>query len=51
MFAVFLLPDRFIPMMNFADNHISRGLLLLLCSCGITRSVLQWVRGDEKNEK
>ena len=51
MFAVFLMLDQFNPMMNFIDNNISRGLLLLFCGCGIGQSVLHWIKGERKNEK
>ena len=51
MFAVFLILDQFNPMMNFIDNNISRGLLLLFCGCGIGQSVLHWIKGERKNEK
>ena len=39
MFAVFLVLDRFNPMMNFVQNGISRWLLGTLCTCDITQSV------------
>ena len=51
MFAVFLILDQFNPMMNFIDNNISRGLLLLFCGCGIGQSVLHWIKGERENEK
>ncbi len=49
MFIVFLILDQFNPMMNFIDNNISRGLLALLCACGMIQSVLHWM-GDRKPE-
>ncbi len=42
MFIVFLVLDQFNPMMNFADNDISRWLLGILCLGCIARSVLGW---------
>ena len=49
MFIVFLILDQFNPMMNFIDNNISRGLLAMLCVCGMIQSVLHWL-GDRKTE-
>lgn len=43
MFLTFLILDQFNPMMNFADNDISRILLALLCLSGIGQSVLGWI--------
>ena len=51
MFVVFLILDQFNPMMNFIDNPISRWLLLGLCLCGITQSVLTWKKGENENEE
>ena len=39
MFLVFLVLDRFKPMMNFTGNGISRCLLAALCVCVIALSV------------
>ena len=38
MFAVFLIPDQFNTMMNFAGNGISRCLLATLRASGIIQS-------------
>ena len=46
MFLVFLILDQFNPLMNFADNPISRWLLAVLCLSGITQSILYY--GTEK---
>lgn len=42
MFLVFLILDRFNPLMNFVKNDISSVLLALLCTSVIARSVLAW---------
>ena len=42
MFLVFLVLDRFNPMMNFVDNGISRALLALLCLSGVSLGVCVW---------
>ncbi len=42
MFPVFLVLDRFNPMMNFVDNGISNVLLGALCLCVITQNLMTW---------
>ncbi len=46
VFTVFLILDRFNPLMNFVDNSISRGLLGALCVSGIAQSILHWKEGE-----
>ncbi|MBR4500287.1 MAG: hypothetical protein IKP22_00135 [Clostridia bacterium] len=46
VFTVFLILDRFNPLMNFVDNSISRWLLGALCLSGIAQSILHWKEGE-----
>ena len=51
MFLVFLVLDQFNPMMNFVNSKISQGLLVVLCLCTLSRSVLGWTVEKRESEK
>ena len=48
MFLVFVVLDQFNPMMNFVNNGISTVLMVLLCLCALSQSILHYVDSDRK---
>ncbi|MDO4484659.1 MAG: hypothetical protein Q4C54_09620 [Clostridia bacterium] len=50
MFLVFLVLDRYNPMMNFVNNNISCVLLAILCVSCMAGNIITLIKGEKIHE-